>query len=579
MSTSGDPLLDALDPDQRLAAEAIAGPVAILAGAGTGKTRTITHRIAYGIQSGRYAEPRTMALTFTTRAAAELRARLRALGAGQVQARTFHAAALAQLGFFWPQVVGGAMPRIVESKSALISEAADALRLDPDAALIRDAAAEIEWRKVSDLTFDEWAASGRRVERISVEQAVALQRAYEDLKDDRRQMDLEDVLLATAGMLASEPGVARAVRDQYRTFVVDEYQDVSPIQHRLLRLWLGDRRDLCVVGDANQTIYTFAGASAQFLLGFASEFPGAEVVRLEVSHRSTQPVLDLANRLMAGRPGALRLTAGARGSERAQAPAADPRSPSGDRGAETKGPAPAITVHPTDRDELAALVAAVAADRADGVAPHQIAVLVRVNAQAPAIEAALRGAGHTVQLRGDARFWEQPHVREAIVHLVAARRTTPPESAAGPVVRAILAGLGWDPEPPGEGAPLSARERWTQLDALHRLAEESAAAFPRFIDELLERQSANDDPVSGSVVIATIHSAKGLEWESVHLPGLVEGTLPISYAETDAEIEEERRLLYVAITRARRRLRLSWARRPTPSGTERAPSRFLADLA
>jgi len=568
-----DPILDALDPQQRIAAEAIAGPVAILAGAGTGKTRTITHRIAYGVQSGRFAESRTMALTFTTRAAAELRARLRVLGVGQVQARTFHAAALSQLGFFWPQVIGDRMPRIVEGKSALIAEVAEAMRLTPTAALIRDVAAEIEWRKVSDLTLDEWAASGRGVEGLSLDQVVALQRGYEDVKDERRQMDLEDVLLATAGMLASEPRVARAVRDQYRTFVVDEYQDVSPIQHRLLRLWLGDRRELCVVGDANQTIYTFAGASAQYLLGFGSEFPGAEIVRLEHSHRSAQPILDLANRLMAGRPGALRLTAAGRegeaaGREDATTSAAAPRAAHPSAGT-------AIAVHANDRAELDALVAAVRADLAAGIPPHRIAVLVRVNAQTPAIQAALRTAGLTVQVRGDARFYEQPHVREAIVHLIAARRTTPPEMPAAPAVRGILAGLGWTPDAP-EGAPLAARERWAALDALHLLAEESAAPFPRFIDELLERQAANDDPVSGSVVVATIHAAKGLEWDSVHVPGLAEGMLPIAYAGEDG-IEEERRLLYVAITRARLRLRLGWARGGGAMG-ERAPSRFLAEL-
>jgi len=564
-SPTGDPILDALDPQQRAAAEAIAGPVAILAGAGTGKTRTITHRIAYGVQAGRFAESRTMALTFTTRAAAELRARLRVLGVGQVQARTFHSAALAQLGFFWPQVIGDRMPRIVEGKSALIAEVAEAMRVSPTAALIRDVAAEIEWRKVSDLTIDEWAASGRGVEGLGVEQVMALQRGYEELKDERRQMDLEDVLLATAGMLAAEPRVARAVRDQYRTFVVDEYQDVSPIQHRLLRLWLGERRDLCVVGDANQTIYTFAGASAQYLLGFASEFPGAEIVRLEHSHRSAQPILDLANRLMAGRPGALRLSAATTGE-----------APSGRGGAPEAAPGVAVAEHANDRAELEALVAAVRADLAAGIPPHRIAVLVRVNAQTPAIQAALRGAGLTVQVRGDARFYEQPHVREAIVHLIAARRTTPPDMPAASAVRGILAGLGWSAEAP-EGAPLAARERWAALDALHLLAEESAAPFPRFIDELLERQAANDDPVSGSVVVATIHAAKGLEWDSVHVPGLAEGMLPIAYAGEDG-VEEERRLLYVAITRARRRLRLGWARGGGATG-ERAPSRFLAELA
>ena len=555
--TNPDALLTALDPQQRAAAAALEGPVAILAGAGTGKTRTITHRIAYGIATGRYSAPRTMALTFTRRAGEELRARLRQLGAGEVQARTFHAAALAQLSHFWPQVVGGTMPRIVEAKGSLIADAARAEGLPSDVGTVRDLAAEIEWRKVSDLTIEAWAASGRTVAGLRTEQVVACQHAYERLKDERQQIDLEDVLLATAGMLAVEPGVARVVREQYRTFVVDEYQDVSPIQHRLLRLWLGDRTEICVVGDANQTIYTFAGASPRHLLGFGHEFPGAEVHRLERSHRSTQPILDTANRLMRGRPGALELSAAQPGAALT----------------------PSIVGYPSDAAERAGLVEAIRADLADGIPPHRIAVLVRLNAQAPELDATLRAAGFAVTLRGDARFFAQPEVREAVVHLIVARRTAPPELPAATTVRGVLAGLGWAPTAPGDEATAAVRGRWHALDALHRMALEAGdRSFAAFIDELLDRQAANDDPVAGSVAIATMHSAKGLEWDSVHVIGLAEGLLPISYASDAAGIEEERRLLYVAITRARQRLRLSWAARAHARAPERAPSRFLAEL-
>ena len=584
---AAEDILAGLDPQQRAAAEALAGPVCILAGAGTGKTRTITHRIAYGIATGRYAGPRTMALTFTTRAAGELRARLRALGAGEVQARTFHSAALAQLSYFWPRIIGGAPPRIVESKSALLAEAAAEAGLRAGAGMIRDLAAEIEWRKVSDLSIDDWAVAGRVVAGASVGQVVAAQRAYEELKDERRQMDLEDVLLATAGMIASDPGVARAVREQYRTFVVDEYQDVSPIQHRLLRLWLGERRDICVVGDVNQTIYSFAGASAEHLLGFEREFPGAEVVRLEASHRSAQPILDLANRLVTGRPGALRLVAA--GVDRSAASSRFARSATGSRSlgepegrgeaSEASSPgaatAPTLAAHDTDAAEAEAVAAAVRAELGAGAEPQRIAVLVRLGAQVPAIEAALRAAGVPVSVRGDARFFEQPAVREAVVHLVGARRTAPAGDPAAVTVRGILAGLGWTPERPETGI---APERWASLDAIHRLALEAGPVpFARFVDELLERQAANDDPVAGAVTISTIHAAKGLEWDSVHVVGLAEGLLPVVHAGTPEEIEEERRLLYVAITRARSRLRLSWARR-AEGGPERERSRFLHDL-
>ncbi|MBO9577511.1 MAG: ATP-dependent helicase [Microbacteriaceae bacterium] len=608
MIGSAEEILAALDPQQRAAAEALVGPVCILAGAGTGKTRTITHRIAYGIATGRYAGPRTMALTFTTRAAGELRQRLRALGAGEVQARTFHSAALAQLSYFWPRIVGGTLPRIVDSKASIIADAAAEAGVRADTATIRDLAAEIEWRKVSDLSIEEWAAAGRAVAGVGIGQVAAVQRAYEELKDERRQMDLEDVLLATAGMIASEPAVARSVREQYRTFVVDEYQDVSPIQHRLLRLWLGERRDVCVVGDVNQTIYSFAGASAMHLLGFEREFAGAEVVRLERSHRSAQPILDLANRLVAGRAGALRLVAAGVGGDASTRPAASLSDPDvADRlperaggeldwlperaggesgwlperaGGESKGVlAPSLSVHADDRAEARAVASAVRADLDGGVEPQRIAVLVRLGAQVPVVEDALRDARIPVNVRGNARFFEQPHVREAIVHLVAARRAASATDPAVVTARGVLAGLGWSEQPPAVPGP--ALERWTGLDALHRLAADAGpTAFARFVDELLERQAANDDPVAGAVTISTIHAAKGLEWESVHVIGLSEGLLPISYAMTPAEVEEERRLLYVAITRAKRRLHLSRARRGGAGvgAAERAPSRFLADL-
>jgi len=204
-------------------------------------------------------------------------------------------------------------------------------------------------------------------------------------------------------------------------------------------------------------------------------------------------------------------------------------------------------------------------------------VLVRLGAQVPAIETALRDAGVPVSVRGDARFFEQPAVREAIVHLVGARRTAPPGDPAAVTVRGILAGLGWTPEAEAS-LPAGALERRASLDAIHRLALEAGSMpFARFVDELLERQAANDDPVAGAATISTIHAAKGLEWESVHVVGLAEGLLPIVHATTPEEIEEERRLLYVAITRAKSRLRLSWARR-NAGGAERSRSRFVEEL-
>lgn len=305
-----DRALEGLDERQQEAARALRGPVVVLAGAGTGKTRVITRRIAHGVDTGAYSPNRVMAVTFTSRAAGEMRGRLRALGIHGVAARTFHAAALSQLNYFWPTLAGDTMPAIVDNKVRLLAHAADGIGIEPDVATLRDVASEIEWRKVTLLSIEAYAARRPQgVGRFDVSRVADLQRAYEKLKDERRQLDFEDVLLACCGMLEAEPHVTRAVREQYRHFTVDEFQDVSPLQHRLLELWLGDRRDLCVVGDASQTIYSFAGADARFLLEFESRHEGARSVRLEKNHRSDAAILAVANSLMRDRPGALVLTA------------------------------------------------------------------------------------------------------------------------------------------------------------------------------------------------------------------------------------------------------------------------------
>ena len=550
-------LLDGLDDQQRVAAEALLGPVCLLAGAGTGKTRAITHRIAYGVATGVYPPGRVMALTFTARAAGELRGRLRALGAGGVAARTFHASALAQLNFFWPQVIGGTMPRLLDSKARLIAHAADGLKLKLDTATLRDAAAEVEWRKTSRLSVEQYATRTRTLPTsLPMDRMVDLQRAYEDLKDERRQLDFEDVLLAAAGLIEAEPRVAQQVREQYRFFVVDEYQDVSPLQHDLLELWLGDRDDLCVVGDASQTIYSFAGASPEYLLGFAGEHENAVVLRLEQNYRSAPPIIDAANRLMRGRPGALSLTAAS----------------------ELTGPRPTVNTYDSDSSEARAVAAAIAEEIASGIPPEQIAVLYRINVQSQAIETALGDAGVPCVVRGATRFFDQREVKEALMLLRGATVTTSIEPLFK-TVSDVLRSIGWSQEPPeARGA---VRDRWESLNALMQLAEAAVpgTTLKQFVDELFERQAGQHEPVLSAVTLATLHSAKGLEWESVHLVGLSEGLLPISYAKDAAAVEEERRLLYVGVTRARRRLGLSWSASPAPGrSAQRQPSRFLSDL-
>ena len=499
-----------------------------------------------------------MALTFTARAAGELRGRLRALGAGGVSARTFHASALSQLNFFWPQVIGGTMPRLLDGKAKVIAHGADSLRLKLDTATLRDVAAEIEWRKTSRLSIDEYASKNRPVSAaLTVEKMVALQNAYETVKDERRQIDFEDVLLAAAGMVEAEPRVAQQVREQYRFFVVDEYQDVSPLQHDLLQLWLGPRNDVCVVGDVSQTIYSFAGASPDYLLGFGSEHEDAVVIRLEQNYRSTPAIVAAANRLMRDRPGALTLhSASAR-----------------------TGPAPVTTTFASDSAEARSVANAIAAEIATGTKPESIAVLFRINVQSQALETALGDAGVPYLVRGSSRFFDQREVKEALMLLRGATVNTAVEPLFK-TVSDVLRSIGWSQEPPETRGAV--RDRWDSLNALMHLAEEApvGTTLRQFVDELFERQTGQHEPTMAAVTLATLHSAKGLEWDSVYLVGLTEGLVPISYAKDPVAIEEERRLLYVGVTRARRSLALSWSTSPQQGRAgQRSPSRFLAELA
>ncbi|WP_394552544.1 ATP-dependent helicase [Agromyces sp. MMS24-JH15] len=590
MTDPSDRLLAGLDDAQRVVAEALGGPLCVLAGAGTGKTRAITHRIAYGVASGAYDPARVMAITFTNRAAAELRNRLAALGAPRVAARTFHAAALAQLNHFWPLVVGGSAPRLLDFKGRVLGEAASKLRLRVDQATLRDVAGEIEWRKVSGLGLDEYAlriAARGTPGDLSPEQHLALMGAYEDLKTERRQFDFEDVLLVTAGMIESEPAVAMQVREQYRHFVVDEYQDVSPAQHRLLELWLGERRELCVVGDASQTIYSFAGASARYLLEFEHDHPGASVVRLERNYRSSSAIVDLANRLMRGRAGALSLRAAAADAAAdpaadapaGQAPAADapaggaarPHAARRDRRVE-----PVLTEYRDELAEARGVAARIRARLDAGAAAESIAVLLRINSQSAVLEQALGEASVPVRVRNTQRFFDRTEVREAVYALRAAALSVADEPLFKSVSD-VLRSLGWSAQAP-EG-PGAVRNRWESLNAIARLVDDQppGTTFRVFADDLRARAETNHEPVLEAVTIGTLHSVKGLEWDEVFIVGLSEGLLPISYAKGFDAIDEERRLLYVGITRARARLELSWARWQGGQRAEREPSRFLRE--
>jgi DNA helicase II / ATP-dependent DNA helicase PcrA len=564
MPGTSEALLAGLDPEQREVTLAARGPVCVLAGAGTGKTRAITYRIAYAALSGTVDPAHVLALTFTVRAAGELRGRLRQLGTGQVRASTFHAAALRQLNYFWPRVVGGRPPQLIGSKAGLVREAAKRarVRLDGSPGALADAAAEIEWAKAIQVRPDGYAraaAAAGRSAGAGADNLAAVYAAYEDLRRERHLIDFESVLELTAAILIDSRAAADQVRDTFRHFVVDEYQDVNPLQKLLLDAWLGARDDLCVVGDPNQVIYSFTGATSSYLTGFTAEFPGATVVRLVRDYRSTPQVVAVANQLI-----------------KSAAPLAAQRPP---------GPRPVLTEYPDDSEEAAGLADRVRALLAAGVPAREIAILVRVNADTERFELALAEAGLPYVIRGAERFYERPVIRQALVLLRgAARGETAGESGDSlpDSVRHVLTGIGLSPRPPSalRGAAAT-RENWESLAAIAQLADEMHAARPEatladFSAELAERADLGHAPAVDGVTLASMHAAKGLEWDAVLLPGLVEGLMPIVHARTAEAVEEERRLLYVAVTRAREHLYLSWSPARAAGGRGgRQRSRFL----
>jgi ATP-dependent DNA helicase UvrD/PcrA len=559
-----DAVLAGLDPEQREAALAVRGPVCILAGAGTGKTRAITHRIAYAVRSGAVPPDQLLAVTFTARAAGELRTRLRRLGAQGVQARTFHAAALRQLTYFAPRVLGGGMPEVVDKPLRLVGNAAARQRLRTDRAELRDLAAEIDWAKAVLATPEEYPAQARAAGRetsTTPETVAKVYAEYEQTKRRAGQLDFSDLLLVMAGAIEEYVDVAEEVRSRYRHFVVDEYQDVSPLQQRMLDAWLGGRDDLCVVGDANQTIYSFAGATPEHLLGFRRRYPEAVLVRLERDYRSTPQVVELANRLVRGNIGGAKLTL---------------------VGQRADGPAPTFAEYDDEPAEAVAVAGQCRALIEAGTPAAEIAVLFRINAQSEVYEQALADAGVAYVLRGGERFFDRPEIREARLLLRGAARAGQDGDKLPDAVRSVLSSLNWHAEHPPPGG--TARERWESLSALVNLADDLIATLPdaqlpELVAELDARANAQHAPTVQGVTLASLHSAKGLEWDAVFLVGLTDTTVPIQHATTEAQIAEERRLLYVGITRARERLALSWALARSPGQRRgRRPSRFLDGL-
>ena len=568
-----------LDDEQREAVLAARGPLCVLAGAGTGKTRTITHRIAHLVADGHVAAGQVLAVTFTSRAAGEMRSRLRAMdttpgaSVAAVQALTFHAAARRQLQYFWPRVVGSTGWELLDRKFAVVAQAANRARLQVSTDDVRDLAGEIEWAKASLITPEGYVAAVTEISRdipLDAEKIAAIYAGYETLKanrDGRTLLDFDDLLLHTAAAIENDVAVASEFRDRYRCFVVDEYQDVTPLQQRVLDAWLGDRDDLTVVGDANQTIYSFTGATPRYLLDFSRRFPESTVVRLERDYRSTPQVVSLANRVITAARGRM---AGSKLHLIGQRP---------------PGPEPKFTEHPDEAAEATAVARNIKKLIDSGTAASEIAVLYRINAQSEVYEEALTAADIPFQVRGGEGFFSRQEIRQALVALQrAADRGA--EGELPSMVRELLEPLGLTAEAP-TGA--KARERWEALTSLAELVDDEVAArpdleLPALVAELKLRADARHPPVVQGVTLASLHAAKGLEWDAVYLVGLADNTLPISHALAhgpDSEaVEEERRLLYVGITRARMYLELSWALARNAGGRQsRRPSRFLNGIA
>ena len=533
MAQLAEEILAALDDEQRAVATAVRGPVCVIAGAGTGKTRAITHRLAYAVDIGVVDPQRILALTFTARAAGEMRTRLRALGVPNVAARTFHAAALKQLMFFWPQVLGGRFPSLLTTKTGFLGEAINRANISATKSnsVLRDVAGEIEWAKVIGLAPDEYIKAVDDYSRpirisnnkVDATQIARVYEAYESLKKQERAIDFEDVLLLTIGMLEEEREVRDRIRDQYRYFTVDEYQDVSPLQQRLLDLWLGKRNDICVVGDPAQTIYSFAGATPAFLLNFTNKYPEAEVIRLTSGYRSTPEIINTANTI---------LRSASLGHE------LDPINEHGDK--------PQALGYRSEKEEADALVQLIQADINKGLATQDIAILTRTNAQLEILESALSASGIENQIRNSERFFNRPEVKEIIKTIRSA---------------SVLSESDWLADLRDALKPFGESEYVRSFMQLAReLEAEGLTSLRAFLRELEDRAEQNNPPTLPGVALATLHAAKGLEWKKVYLAGVSAETLPWGAQPMD----EERRLFYVGITRAQQSLVISYHGSPSP---------------
>jgi DNA helicase-2/ATP-dependent DNA helicase PcrA len=562
VTTIGEPeaILADLNQEQRRAAQAVTGPVVILAGAGTGKTRVISYRVAYAVASGAVDERQVLVVSFTTKAAGEMAERLRKLGLRRAKASTLHAAALDQLRYFWPQKRSAELPTLVKSKVPVIVPLARALPGHYRFTAVKDLADEIEWaknRRIVPANYARRAAEADRKPPIPIDVMSRLYNDYERTKVRSGRLDFEDLLEEAVRLYETDAAAADLVRRRYAWFSVDEYQDTNPLQQALVDAWLGDRRDIGVVGDPNQTIYSFTGATPRFLLEFRERFPDAETISLVRNYRSTPQVLALANRLV-------RATSG-------------PQLTS----TSSDGPEPQIERYMDESSELAALTRGIRELLTNGTPAVEIAVLTRTNYQLEPIASHLRGQGVPFRFSGTP-FFRSAEVRAAIRAIAV---PAPADSDLPTLAIDRWRSLGYAPEEGRDDPDAAERQQTfvTLLAIVRRFAAEHPGASARDVLSEFDRLAAVEaDERADGVTLSTIHGAKGAEWEAVFTPMLEEGSLPIYHAlKNGTGVDEERRLLYVALTRAKRHLSLSWAAaRTTPKGkiAKQHPSRFLAEL-
>ncbi|MBK5221852.1 MAG: ATP-dependent DNA helicase UvrD2 [Acidimicrobiia bacterium] len=532
-----DRLLDDLNDAQRAAVTSTAAPLCIIAGAGSGKTRVLTRRIGHRVATGD-ADPRhVLALTFTRKAAGELGKRLRALGMRDtVAAGTFHSVAYAQLRARWTE-------RDVRPPELLDRKVRFVAGLVPRDVKAVDVVGEIEWataRRIGPGTYVHEASLANRTPPVPAKVVASVFERYEEAKRQRRMIDFDDLLRLCIRDLA-DPEVAAAQRWRFRHLFVDEFQDVNPLQFDLLKGWLGDRPDLCVVGDPNQAIYAWNGADAGYLTDFERWFPGSGQVELSENYRSSPQILAVANAVLS--------------------PSRPKSSPL--RANRPEGPAPTIVKYANDDSEAKGIARAVRDAHSPGSRWSSQAVLVRTNAQTALVGEALRSAGIPHRVRGGTGLLEQAEVRTALANL---RRHPGTYTAA---IADLAASIG-DGEPatddeaevPTDQSDAVA-ERRASLEMLVRLAHDyeridpipSVSSFAGWLSATV----GSDSPDRDAVDVTTFHAAKGLEWPIVHLGGLEHGLVPIGHAKTAGALAEERRLFYVAVTRAEQRLRCTWA--------------------